>query len=109
VVIHHVRGGKWTGVPAVTSDLSGFGAFVKEHVREYEAHGIHIVHRSTLSFDQSADEIARYLYSFVQLDRRERIAQRNQVQAISEQFQWRHLIRHYYAAYDSAIDELIKA
>jgi glycogen(starch) synthase len=97
------------GVPAVTSDLSGFGAFVKDHVADYEAHGIHIVNRSTISFDQSADDIAKYLYSFVQLDRRGRIALRNKVQAVSEQFQWRHLIKHYYAAYDSAIAELLKA
>jgi glycogen synthase len=96
------------GVPAVTSDLSGFGAYVQEHVPDYEAHGIHIVNRSTCSFDESAEDIARYLYSFVHLDRRYRIAMRNKVQAISEKFQWRTLIKHYYEVYDRAIAEYSK-
>ena len=91
------------GIPAVASDLSGFGAYVREHVTDYEGHGLHIAKRASVTFDQSADDIAGFLYEFVRLDRRGRIALRNKVQEVSEQFHWRNLIKHYYIAYERAI------
>jgi glycogen(starch) synthase len=33
------------GVPSVTSDLSGFGLFIREHVEDPEQYGIYVIDR----------------------------------------------------------------
>jgi glycogen(starch) synthase len=92
------------GIPAVTSDLSGFGSYVKDNIRGYDESGLTIVNRSASSFEQSATELTERLLAMTRLDRRERIALRNKVQTISETFDWRSLIDNYYAAYETALE-----
>jgi glycogen(starch) synthase len=92
------------GIPAVTSDLSGFGSYVKDTIGGYEESGLAIVNRSASSFEQSAVELTELLLAMTRLDRKERIALRNRVQTISETFDWRSLIENYYAAYDRALE-----
>jgi len=38
------------GVPAVTTDLSGFGAYVQKHIDGSEANGVLVLHRREKSF-----------------------------------------------------------
>ncbi len=92
-----------SGVPAVTTDLSGFGSYVKEHVDRPHEHGITVVHRRNKSFDQAADELADYMAYFASLNRRQRIELRNRTEAFSDQFDWEQLSRHYHAAHDLAL------
>ncbi|WP_375419320.1 glycosyltransferase [uncultured Hymenobacter sp.] len=92
------------GVPAITSDLSGFGDYALLNVPEHEAKGIFVVHRQERSFDEAAEELTEMLWQFVQLSRRERIQQRNAVESSAELFDWKNL-RHYYdQAYALALD-----
>ncbi|MBL7140166.1 MAG: glycosyltransferase [Planctomycetes bacterium] len=91
------------GVPAVTSDLAGFGTYLQEHVPDYADHGLGLVHRRGRSDDQAVEELAGYLLSFVATDRRERIAMRNRVESLSEQFDWRNLGRYYHDAHEMAL------
>jgi glycosyltransferase involved in cell wall biosynthesis len=88
----------------VTSDFAGFGSYVKANIRDFEASGLLIVNRSGASFEQSAADLTEHLLRMTRLDRRERIALRNRVQAVSETFDWRSLIGNYYAAYDRAVE-----
>ncbi|WP_345225109.1 glycosyltransferase [Hymenobacter koreensis] len=92
------------GVPAVTSDLSGFGDYVQQNVPDHEQKGIFVVQRQEKSFDESAEELTNMLWQFVIQNRRERITQRNQVESSSEQFDWRHLRQHYDRAYALALE-----
>jgi glycogen(starch) synthase len=66
------------GLPAVTTDLSGFGAYVQRHIPEQEHVGITVVNRRSRSFDQAVDETANSLFDFVQMNRRQRVELRNQ-------------------------------
>ncbi|MGI9543538.1 MAG: glycosyltransferase [Cyclobacteriaceae bacterium] len=88
-----------SGVPAVTSDLCGFGDFVLRNLPNHETAGIHVVRRGQQSDELASDQLADYLYDMVTSSRRERIAQRHEVERIAENFSWRHLIRHYLEAY----------
>jgi glycogen(starch) synthase len=90
------------GVPAVTSDLSGFGTYLLENMPDHEDRGLFVVGRRRASFQTAADELANMLLKILRLDRRERITQRNQVENISEHFDWHNLGRHYDAAYRMA-------
>ena len=91
------------GVPAVTSDLSGFGAYVERQIPNYRDQGILVVNRRTQNFDQSTNDLVDYLYNFVQMSRRQRIEMRNRVERTSESFDWSVLTRHYDEAHALAL------
>ncbi|NVO85137.1 glycosyltransferase [Hymenobacter terrestris] len=92
------------GVPAITSDLSGFGDYVLQNVPAHIEQGIFVVHRQEKSFDEAAEELTDMLWEFVQLNRRERIMQRNNVESSAEMFDWKNLRVYYDHAYQLALE-----
>ncbi|MCR5889160.1 glycosyltransferase [Hymenobacter sp. J193] len=92
------------GVPAITSDLSGFGDYVMQNVPSHEDKGIFVVQRQEKSFDESAEELTNMLWDFVVQTRRERIMQRNQVESSSEMYDWKNLRVYYDRAYHLALE-----
>ncbi|NNE17280.1 MAG: glycosyltransferase [Myxococcales bacterium] len=91
------------GVPAVTSDLSGFGSYLQQLVPEHASKGMYVVPRRHNDFHRAADELTDRLFQFASLSRRDRIALRNSVESFSEHFDWHNLGRHYTEAYDLAL------
>lgn len=91
-----------SGVPSVTSDLSGFGDYLLKHFPDHEKHGMYVVERGKKTFDWSAKQLAGFLYQFLIQSRRERIMQRNNVENYSASFDWEKLIAHYQHAYTLA-------
>jgi glycogen(starch) synthase len=91
------------GVPAVTTDLSGFGAYVERHVPHHEHQGIVVLKRRNRSFDECTDDLVNRLMLFVQMNRRQRIELRNRTERHSEIFDWAKLAKAYHDAHDMAI------
>jgi glycogen(starch) synthase len=91
------------GVPAVTSDLAGFGRYVNENYQEPEKSGLMVLRRRGRGFFDAAADLARYLVEFCKLERRDRIALRNEVDRRSWDFDWSKLGRAYHAAHDLAL------
>jgi glycogen(starch) synthase len=87
------------GLPSITSNLAGFGNYVEHHIPENDKNGLMVLNRRFASFDESANQLTERLFDFLQLDRRERISQRNRVQSVSEHFDWHNLGRYYTDAY----------
>ncbi|XP_075711749.1 glycogen [starch] synthase, liver [Rhinoderma darwinii] len=83
------------GIPSVTTNLSGFGCFMQEHVADPAAYGIYIVDRRFRSPDESCNQLTQILYSFCQQSRRQRIIQRNRTERLSDLLDWRYLGRFY--------------
>jgi glycogen(starch) synthase len=94
------------GIPAVTSDLSGFGAYVQSHVEGHEDDGIMVCPRRHTSFRDSAMKVADYLYDFTQYGRRERISLRNRIESSADRFDWHELVVHYNNAHQLAIERM---
>jgi len=92
------------GVPAVTTDLSGFGAYVQHHIPDHREKGIYVLNRRTHGFDESVSELVEHLFQFAKLSRRERIEKRNSVERLSEAFDWPQLIGYYNEAHDLALE-----
>lgn len=92
------------GVPAVTTDLSGFGAYVQRHMPDSRDQGIMVLRRRNRSFDQSVDELVDYMIEFISLNRRQRIELRNRTERTSELFDWSALVSHYHEAHDLALE-----
>jgi glycogen synthase len=91
------------GVPTVTSDLSGFGDYMMQLMRDHDEWGVYVVDRATQNFEQAADQLSEMLFKFVKSSRRDRIMQRNRVESISEVFDWKNLRSYYDTAHDLAI------
>ncbi|KAB0396193.1 hypothetical protein E2I00_013327 [Balaenoptera physalus] len=81
------------GIPSVTTNLSGFGCFMQEHVADPTAYGIYIVDRRFRSLDDSCNQLTQFLYGFCKQSRRQRIIQRNRTERLSDLLDWRYLGR----------------
>jgi glycogen(starch) synthase len=93
-----------SGVPAVTSDLSGFGDYLLQNMPDHEKGGMFVVERGKRTFDWSARQLAVFLHKFLKQDRRSRIMQRNNVENYSSAFDWDNLITHYEEAYQKLLN-----
>ena len=91
------------GIPTVTSDLSGFGDYIRGLMADHENMGIYVVNRKDSSFERAAEQLADIMFKFVTLNRRERIMQRNRVENISDVFDWTNLRSYYDTAHDLAL------
>ena len=83
------------GIPSVTTNLSGFGCFIEEHVVRPESYGIHVVDRKYHSVEESVKNLAQIMFEFSQMSRRQRIIMRNRTERLSDLLDWRKLGRYY--------------
>jgi glycogen(starch) synthase len=97
-----------SGIPAVTSDLSGFGDYLLRFMPDHERHGMYVVERGQRTFERSARQLSSFLYKFLMLSRRERIIQRTNVENYAAAFSWDNLLKHYQAVYKQAVKSAAK-
>lgn len=95
------------GVPAVTSNLSGFGDYVLNALPQSNEKGIFVIDKTYKTFDESAQQLADLLFEFVKLDRRERIEMRNKAESASVSFDWKILNKYYEKAYTVALERAV--
>jgi glycogen synthase len=72
----------------------------------HEENGIFVIGRHKKTYDTAASQLAYYLFSFLKMNRRERIELRNKVDSLSVHFDWNVLYPHYESAYKMALDKL---
>ncbi len=91
------------GVPTVTSDLSGFGDYMMQIMRDYDQWGVSVVNRKSQNYQESTEQLANLLFKFVQQSQRDRILQRNRVESIADTFDWSNLRAYYDTAHELAV------
>jgi len=89
------------GVPAITSDLTGFGHYTGKTFPGHENAGAYLLKRYKLKPQLVVKELADMMYQFVMLSRRERISLRNRCEDLAENYDWSKL----YSAYNNAYVE----
>ena len=94
------------GVPAITSDLAGFGSYLMHLLPDHEEKGLYVLRRRYNTFDDSAQRLTDRLIRFSQMTRRERVALRNSVESFSEHFDWHNLVKRYHEAHALALDRM---
>jgi glycogen(starch) synthase len=92
------------GIPAITSDLSGFGDYVMEHFPDHDSNGMFVARRRGVSFQATVGQVAEWLFSLSRMSRRDRIALRNRVESHAHFFDWKNLIGYYVTAHKMALD-----
>uniref|UniRef100_A0A8C1XEU7 Glycogen [starch] synthase n=1 Tax=Cyprinus carpio TaxID=7962 RepID=A0A8C1XEU7_CYPCA len=91
------------GIPSVSTNLSGFGCFMEEHIADPSAYGIYILDRRFRGVDESCNQLTSFLFQFCQQSRRQRIIQRNRTERLSDLLDWRYLGRYYVSARHMAL------
>jgi len=83
------------GIPSVTTNLSGFGCFMEEHVTDPQSYGIYVVDRRNIGIEESVQQLAKFMHDFTKLNRRQRIIQRNRTERLSDLLDWKNLGIYY--------------
>eukprot|EP01135_Chromosphaera_perkinsii_P012098 Nk52_evm36s2579 gene=Nk52_evmTU36s2579 len=83
------------GVPSITSNLSGFGCFVEDHIQDSSSYGLYIVDRRFKSADESINQLTQYMLDFACLNRRQRVNLRNRTERLSDMLDWKRLGLYY--------------
>lgn len=86
------------GVPAVTSDLSGFGSYLMDRFPDHDASGMFVARRRGVSYQTTVYQVTGWLHALARMPLRERIALRNRVESYAEHFDWNKMSRFYRAA-----------
>ncbi len=90
-------------VPAITSNLSGFGDYSLNNTKMQNRKAIYIVNNKTQNFDKAANQLANQMLHFTRLKRRERIDLRYKAEQNSVYFDWNNLISYYDNTYIHAL------
>uniref|UniRef100_K1QSC1 Glycogen [starch] synthase n=1 Tax=Magallana gigas TaxID=29159 RepID=K1QSC1_MAGGI len=101
--IHQLTQCTVMGIPSITTNLSGFGCFMENHVTDTQSYGIYVVDRRESSPDESIHKLTKYMYDFTCLSRRQRIIQRNRTERLSDLLDWRNLGVYYRKARQIAV------
>lgn len=91
------------GIPAISSDLAGFGAYAAEYRRLHQRAGLYVVNRKGRSNEKAVSQLTDMMFQFCQQERRQRIAQRNRAENFAQHFDWSQLIHHYREAHAMAL------
>jgi len=94
------------GIPSVTTNLSGFGCFMEEHVTDPQSYGIYIVDRRNVALEDSIKKLAADMFDFCKLNRRQRVIQRNRTERLSDLLDWKNLGIYYRQARLQALEKV---
>jgi glycogen(starch) synthase len=94
------------GTPAISSDLAGFGRFVDELLPDHDQWGVWVLPRRGRTFNDAAEDLARRIFEYCSLTRRDRVSLRNEVEKRSWEFDWSRLGSAYHRAHDLAFERV---
>ena len=96
-------------VPTITTDLAGFGLWVKSLKNQHGINdGVEVLHRSDYNYSEVGDGIKDTISLFSGKTENEVKEIRKHAAEIAEQALWKHFIRYYYEAYDIALRSAMK-
>jgi len=91
-------------VPTITTDLAGFGLWVKGFRNQHGIDdGVEVVHRSDTNYFEVSNAIAQTILYFSSKEEDEIKVMRKNATAVAEKALWKHFIQYYYEAYDIAL------
>jgi len=92
-------------VPAVTTDLSGFGLLISDKTSKTD-NGIYVLKRKGRTNEQAAKDLADIILKHSKLTAEQVIKARTTAREISEIYSWRNIIKEYKTAYNEAVKRI---
>jgi glycogen(starch) synthase len=93
------------GIPAITSDLSGFGSYLMDRFPDHDANGMYVARRRHVSLETTIYQVASWMHTLTRMSLRDRIALRNRVEQHADHFDWTRLMRYYRIARAKAFEK----
>lgn len=91
-------------VPTVTTDLSGFGMWVRSS-RQRDKNGVTIICRRQTSYDETAASLRDVLLQYASLPEEQMQEHRHMVRHVAEGCSWEQFFPYYVQAYGLALDK----
>lgn len=91
------------GVPAVTSDLAGFGRFISDKIKNEKHPGVFIVNRFKKEYNEVVKQLTDILFHYTTHNQQERVMDKIEARQLSEYASWEKLIKNYFKAYSQAL------
>lgn len=97
------------GVPTVTTDLSGFGMWIK-NMANYglEGKGVAVLHRTDFNFIDVAENLSDTIQWLASTGQSTRLLMSQSAQNTASEALWSHFINYYRKAYDMALRRAIE-
>ncbi len=93
-------------VPTMTTDLSGFGIWAREELRDGEPKpGITVIPRQGMSFEQTATLLHEHLLKLATCPQEELTERRKQARNLAERTSWLHFYENYRHAFLQALNK----
>jgi glycogen(starch) synthase len=89
------------GVPALTTDLSGFGRFIKNH--DARKDGVYLLERLNQSDDSIIGKFSDMMYKFLKYNLQERIDCKLNAKNFSNMADWKIFVEYYIDAHNTAL------
>jgi len=96
------------GVLTVTTDLSGFGIFIKENSNQKEMPGVIVLERENKTYEEIVKKLYEILWTVVTMPRNERIPKKTQAKNLASLADWKFLIKNYIQAHNMALERFNK-
>ena len=87
----------------MTTDLAGFGRFIMQMKQKKETPGIFVLKRQNKKDSEIIDDLAKFMYEFVKLSKHERVQNKIEAKRLSNECDWKSLIKNYIEAHNMAI------
>jgi len=94
------------GVPSLTTDLSGFGRFIKPNLKNSMEDGIFVLDRFQKNNKELENNFYNIIKQFVERDKHERAINKLSAKELSKLADWNILIENYIKAHNEALKRL---
>ena len=94
------------GVPAVTSDLAGFGRFIERKVENNMDDGIFVLNRFKRDEGEVINDFANMLYEFCKRNKHDRAKNKLSAKELSSLADWKVFISYYIKAHNLALEKI---
>jgi len=92
------------GVPALTTDLSGFGLFIKNHGKQKE--GVYLLERLNKPESVVVDDFANIMYKFTKFTQQDRVECKLNAKNFSALADWKIFVEYYVNAHNMALQKI---
>ncbi|MFB6174934.1 MAG: glycogen/starch synthase [Candidatus Nanohalobium sp.] len=92
------------GAMSVTTDLAGFGQFLKENTNDYERKGIKVLERRNRPDSEAAKDLAKMIDDIVSYSKTEITERKHNARKLAQMTSWEKLGENYREAHEKALE-----
>ena len=91
------------GVSSITTDLAGFGRYLRQHNKQKKNNGIYVLNRMNKSEKDVVKELTDFMYNFTKLSKNDRINNKIAARELATKADWKFFIKNYIEAHNLAL------